>query len=75
MCGWDQYFAYIKYMGHIEVGGWVGPVLRYVQYMGHTLSNVLVKYIREHSGDIYPIHEQYYGSSMSHISFMLLAIY
>ena len=68
-------FAYIQYIGHIEVGGWVQSFV-YVQYMGHTLSNVLVKYVREHSaGDICPIHEHYYGSSMSHISSMVLAIY
>ena len=47
----------------------------YIQYMGHTLSNVLVKYVREHSGDICPIHEQYYGSSLSHIWSMVLLIY
>ena len=37
----------------------MGPVLRYVQYMGPSLNNVLVKYVQEHSGDICPIYEQY----------------
>ena len=42
--------------------------------MGHTISNVLVKYVREHIGDICPTYEQFYSSSMSHISSMVLEI-
>ena len=56
--------------------GWVGQVLRLCLIYGqHTLSNVLVKYVREHIGDSCSIYEQYYGSSMSHISSTVLAIY
>ena len=57
-------------MVHIGVGEWV-QFFVYAQYMGHTLSNILVKYVREYNGDICPIYEQYYG----HISSIVLAIY
>ena len=51
-------------MGHIVVGGWI-QYFAYVQYMGHTLSNVLVKYYESTVAIFVPymsnLHSQIYS--------------
>ena len=59
---------------HYIYGSLKSPKAPLVSYKGHTMSNVLTKYVREHIGDMCPIYGLIYEPHFVHGSSNILAI-